>query len=102
MTFDELDHRLCYEEDEIYSTLPFSRRKARIPYIKGWQFTVQQHIPPPVKLNPTALCTFEDNMEESVRMQQLHPVKRCLQCPPLPGLYGPFSLELQIPDTMHW
>lgn len=33
-------------------------------------------------------------------MEELHPVERCLQYPPLPGPYGSSSLELQIYDSV--
>lgn len=33
-------------------------------------------------------------------MEQLHPIERCRQYPPLPGSYGPLNLELEIHDTI--
>lgn len=95
-----LDDGACYVKDNV--TQPFDERKSRIPYVKGWRFTVQQHNPPPpVELDLSILCTFEDK-KESVKMEQLHSIERCLRYPPLPrsGSYGSSSLELQIHDTI--
>lgn len=33
-------------------------------------------------------------------MRQLHPIGRCLRYPPLPGKYGPLSLELEVCDRV--
>ena len=33
-------------------------------------------------------------------MEQLHPHEQCLQYHPLPGPYGPLTLELEIHDTI--
>lgn len=86
-------------DDRSPSTQPYDTRKPQISYTKGWQFTVRQHTPPPpVKLNPYTLCSFEDQ-DESIKMELLHPIKRRLRYPPLLGPYGS-SIELQICDTL--
>ena len=33
-------------------------------------------------------------------MEQLHPIERCLQYPPLPGSYGPLKLVIEVYDTI--
>lgn len=99
MSIDKFNDSGCYAEDD-RATQPFDEKKPRVPYVKGLRFTVQQHIPPPpVKLHPAILCTFEDK-KESKKMRQLHPIERCFQYPPLPGSYGSLNLELKIHDTI--
>lgn len=99
-TLENLDNTACYMKDDQISAQPSDGRKPPIYYVKGWQFTVQQHIPsPPVQLDIFKGCTF-DNREERDKMENMHPIKRCLQYPPLPGSYGPFSLELQIQGSV--
>ena len=99
MSLDEFDDGSYYDKD-YFITRPFDERKPRVPYVKGFHFTVQQHIPPPpVKLDPITRCTITD-IKASEKMEQLHPVERCRQYPPLPGSYGPLHLELEIHDTI--
>ena len=86
------------EDDD--ATEPVDERKPRIPYVKGWCFTAQQHIPPlPIKLDPGLECTVE-TIEESKKMKEVDPCELCLQHPPLPGVDGSSSLELRIHDTI--
>ena len=73
--------------------------KPPVPYIKDWQFTVQQHNPPPPTKPTSGDCTVED-IGETNRLKQLQPIERCLKNPPAEGSYGPFSLDLRIHDTM--
>lgn len=81
-------------------TKPFDERKPRIPYVKGWCFNVQQHIPPPpIELNPSIECTVKD-ADQSIKMRASDPFELCLHHPPLPGTIGPSSLRLQINDTI--
>lgn len=81
-------------------TKPFDERKPRIPYVKGWCFNAQQHIPPPpVELNPSIECTVKD-VDKSIKMKESHPFELCLRHPPIPGANGPSSLRLQINDTI--
>lgn len=81
-------------------TQPFDERKPRIPYVQGWCFNVQQHIPPPpIELNPAIECTVEE-VSESIKMKESDPFELCLHNSPLPGVHGPSSLQLQINDTI--
>lgn len=86
------------EDDDV--TEPVDERKPRIPYVKGWCFTAQQHIPPPpIKLSRSKGCTVE-TIEDSKKMKEVDPWELCLQHPPLPGVDGSSSLELKIHDTI--
>lgn len=81
-------------------THPFDERKPRIPYVKGWHFTVQNHTPPRPTVNEIPMsCEFK-NREDAIKVERLHPIERCLQYPPLPGSYSSCSLELQIRGTI--
>lgn len=77
------------------TTRPFDKRN----YIKGCRLTVRQHVSaPPLQLETFKGCTFDSH--ERDKMEELHPIERCLQYPPLPGPYGSSSLELQIHDSV--
>lgn len=93
--YSELDDNIS---DDVMSD-DENEKKPPVPYLKGWQFTVQQHNAPP-PTNPTSGdCTVED-IEETNRLKQLEPIERCFKYPPVEGSYGPFSFELRIHDTI--
>ena len=99
MSSDEFDDSSYYDKT-YFITRVFDERKPRVPYTKGLRFTVQQHIPPPpVEVDPFIRCNFADR-KASEEMEQLHPLDRCLEYPPLPGSYGASTLELEIIDTI--
>ena len=98
MSFDESgsDDSSHYTK-EYFITRTFDERKPQVPYVQGTRFTVQQHNPrPPVKIDPITRCTLTDKKERE-KMEQLHPHEQWLQYHPLPGPYGPLTLELEIP-----
>lgn len=64
------------------------------PYVKGQQFTVRSHVPPP----PTPLkrgCCLESDAGRLER-EKLHPIDRCLLHPPLPGSDGLLKVDFKI------
>lgn len=77
-----------------------NEKRPPVPYVKGWQFTVQQHNAPPPTSPSSGDCTVKD-IEETKRLKQLEPIERCLKNPPAEGSYGPFSLDLRVHDTIH-
>ncbi|PYH87707.1 hypothetical protein BO71DRAFT_470648 [Aspergillus ellipticus CBS 707.79] len=72
--------------------------KPSVPYIKGSNFTVRSHIPPPPTVVTKGCCrNFNTDREERRR---LSPVERCLQNPPLLGAEGHRSLNLEIIESL--
>ena len=76
-----------------------NEKKPPVPYIKNWQFTVQQHNAPPPTRPFKGDCTVV-GIEETNRLKQLQPIEQCLKNPPAEGSYGPFSLDLCVHDTI--
>ncbi|PLB47402.1 hypothetical protein P170DRAFT_439074 [Aspergillus steynii IBT 23096] len=80
-----------------YPTSSIDLPKPPIPYIPGWKFPVQSHIPPA----PT-LVTYEwylSSKAERVERNQLSPLERCVRNPPLEGpepREPPHTFELRI------
>lgn len=90
MSLDGLNDSACFMDDP--STHPYDARKPRVSYVKGSRFTIQHHVAPPIKLNPSMGCTFEDH-DNAETMKALHPIERCIQYPPLDESYGSLSLD---------
>ncbi|PGH11041.1 hypothetical protein AJ79_05083 [Helicocarpus griseus UAMH5409] len=73
-------------------------RRFPMPYIKGWEFTVQSHTPPP----PTPVtynCCLADETARN-ESEQIPPVERCLRHPPLPGSIGSGAVDLKVIDPV--
>lgn len=82
------------------SAKPLDERKPRIPCTRGWRFTIPQHVPPPPIQRPPFAGRKFDSKAESRKMEQLHPIERCLQFPHCRAHMAQFSLELQVHDTV--
>ncbi|KAK2757522.1 hypothetical protein FQN54_004491 [Arachnomyces sp. PD_36] len=73
--------------------------KPPIPYAKGWKSQARSHTAPP----PTPVFSFCCTNDERDRKEyeKLTSLDRCLLHPPLKGLNGPFTVDLEIHDTLH-
>ncbi|KAK2796995.1 hypothetical protein FQN50_009364 [Emmonsiellopsis sp. PD_5] len=72
--------------------------KPPVPYVEGWVFTVQSHIPPP-PTRVTKDCCRNFQLGRAER-RQLRPVERCLRHPPLPGSMESCTVHLKILDLL--
>ncbi|KAJ5908656.1 hypothetical protein N7495_001338 [Penicillium taxi] len=69
-----------------------------VPYVRGWKFTVQSHIPPPPTpvISNNRLYTPQDATE----YDQLGGVEWLLKNAPLPGKKGVHSITLEIVENI--
>ncbi|KAJ5640502.1 hypothetical protein N7528_000127 [Penicillium herquei] len=82
-------------EERYFAESPF---KPPFPYVSGWEFTVQSHVPPPpTPVINDSLDYTHDDLEDLVR---LNPAEYCVQHPPLPGEVGTDRLDLEIVDLV--
>ncbi|EGE86861.1 hypothetical protein BDDG_09812 [Blastomyces dermatitidis ATCC 18188] len=72
--------------------------KPPVPYVEGWVFTAESHIPPPpTPVTKDCCCNFQTGRAER---RQFHPLERCLRHPPLPGSMGSCIVDLKILDLL--
>ncbi|KKZ62324.1 hypothetical protein EMCG_00398 [[Emmonsia] crescens] len=72
--------------------------KPSVPYVEGWVFTVQSHIPPPpMRVTKDCCRNFQAGRAER---RKLRPVERCLRHPPLPGSIESCTVTLRIHDLL--
>ncbi|EER37887.1 conserved hypothetical protein [Histoplasma capsulatum H143] len=72
--------------------------KPPVPYVEGWVFSVQSHIPPPP--TPVTKDCCRNFQAGRVERRQLLPVERCLRHPPLPGNMEPRTIDLKVLDLL--
>ncbi|CAN6644425.1 hypothetical protein TRVA0_020S01794 [Trichomonascus vanleenenianus] len=72
--------------------------KPEIPYVRGWKFTIRQHIAPPS--TPVIHNGFISSKDRKEEARRLTPLQRCILHPPLAGDFGPGSVEFRIRDTI--
>ncbi|CAN6644531.1 hypothetical protein TRVA0_020S01948 [Trichomonascus vanleenenianus] len=72
--------------------------KPEIPYVRGWKFTIRQHIAPPS--TPVIHNGFISSKESREESKKLTPLERCILHPPLAGDFGPGSIDFRIRDTI--
>ncbi|KGM92148.1 uncharacterized protein PADG_11684 [Paracoccidioides brasiliensis Pb18] len=72
--------------------------KPSVPYVEGWVFSIQSHIPPP--LTPVTKDCCRNFQAGRVERRQLRPVEQCLRHPPLPGNMEPRTVNLKVLDLL--
>lgn len=77
---------------------PYSEENIPFPHVKGQQFTVRSHIPPPPTPLEPGFC--EEGDTGKLERKQLHPIDRCLLHPPLPGSDGSLQVAFQITEPL--
>lgn len=70
--------------------------KPAFPYLVGTSLTLRSHQPP----SPPPFASCAHNYHTARERESVHPLKRCLLRPPLPGKHGQVTAELQITRTI--
>ncbi|ODH50726.1 hypothetical protein GX48_03234 [Paracoccidioides brasiliensis] len=100
LRLDDRNHVVCTvsPHKHLMDPLSIDLPKPSVPYVEGWVFSIQSHIPPP--LTPVTKDCCRNFQAGRVERRQLRPVERCLRHPPLPGNMEPRTVNLKVLDLL--